>query len=374
VVAAQLALHRLYREAKAADKLLGVLGWVAGQAGNLNALGDELQALNKDPPLVAALVKAAQARKDSLEFGEHLAAAILAMEAKDHRTAGAFFDAAIDARAESAADVLQTWGVSLLRADRWAEAGAVFQRGIDEGLSEKDDPSMLHYWLSFAQEMAGQTEAALATAKAGIALAPADPRILARVPWIQYHGKQYDAAKAGYAALIKKFESDPKLRESPAAISQVRQARLSLSNIAVHEHDLPAAEEWLEQVLDDAPDDVGAQNDLGYLWADQNKHLDRALRMIRRAVESEPDNMAYLDSMGWVLYRLGDYEGAVEWLRKAAASTESPDGVILDHLADAYAKAGQAAEARATWQRALERFEKDKETDKAEATKRKLGR
>ena len=94
------------------------------------------------------------------------------------------------------------------------------------------------------------------------------------------------------------------------------------------------AEEWLEQVLDEFPDDPGAHNDLGYLWADRGVHLQRALRMTRRACQSEPDNVAYRDSYGWALFRVGKYDEAVAQLRKAAAVDE-PDGVILDHLGDA---------------------------------------
>ena len=60
-------------------------------------------------------------------------------------------------------------------------------------------------------------------------------------------------------------------------------------------------------MLDEFPDDAGAMNDLGYLWADQDKNLQRARRMIRKAVDAEPDNAAYRDSLGWVLFRLGRY-------------------------------------------------------------------
>ncbi len=77
-------------------------------------------------------------------------------------------------------------------------------------------------------------------------------------------------------------------------------------------------------------------NDLGYLWADENRHLSRAMKMIRKAVEAEPDNGAYRDSLGWVLYRLGRYEEAIAELEKAAE--RQPDGVIFDHLGDAYRK------------------------------------
>jgi tetratricopeptide (TPR) repeat protein len=146
---------------------------------------------------------------------------------------------------------------------------------------------------------------------------------------------------------------------------------LILSNIAVLKDDFAQAEEWLEQVLDEYPDDISAKNDLGYLWADQNKNLERALEMIQAAVAAEPENAAYRDSLGWVFFRLGRYDEAVVELKKAA-EVDEPDGVILEHLGDACQAAGQHDLARETWQRALEHFEKHNETDKAKRVKEKL--
>ena len=82
---------------------------------------------------------------------------------------------------------------------------------------------------------------------------------------------------------------------------------------------------------------------MGYLWADQGTHLERALKMIRTAVAAEPDNAAYRDSLGWVFYRLGRYPEAVAELEKAAA--KEPAAEVLDHLGDARLKAGQREKA-----------------------------
>ena len=100
-------------------------------------------------------------------------------------------------------------------------------------------------------------------------------------------------------------------------------------------------------MLDEFPDDVAALNDLGYIWADQNVRLQRAHRMIRQAVEEDPQNAAYRDSLGWVLYRLGRPEEALVELEKAAADGE-PDPVILDHLGDVYHATNQPQKATAS--------------------------
>ncbi len=146
-------------------------------------------------------------------------------------------------------------------------------------------------------------------------------------------------------------------------------ARLVLSNIEVLEGQMPAAEEWLEQVLDEYPGDVGALNDLGYLWADENRHLERSLRMVQQAVAAEPKNMAYRDSLGWAFYRLHRYPEAVVELQIAAA-VEKPDGVVLDHLADALFAKGDRDAAVAAWTKAVAAFDKEDEKQKSGVSRR----
>jgi tetratricopeptide (TPR) repeat protein len=371
LAASQMALVKMYREAKNADKLLKVLGWAASISGNLGLLGDEVEAVRKDKALTGAILKAAEASKAKLDYGGHLAAALLAMENKDYKLGSEFFAAAIEAKPDAAAEASLTWGVALLQGEQSAEAVKVLQRGVDDELLPAERPEF-HYWLAMALEMAGKTEEALKAARHAVSKAPADPRMHARVAWVLYHAKRYDEAKSVYTTLIKKFNRDEPTQPLSQSLAQVRQARLILSNIAVFQNNLPAAEEWLEQVLDEDPQDVQANNDLGYLWADQGKHLQRALHMIRHALAAEPKNGAYLDSLGWVMYRLGRYDAAVAELQKAVEVEEKPDGTILDHLADAYVKINQIDKAREAWQRALKNFDKDRDADKIKATQEKL--
>ena len=127
----------------------------------------------------------------------------------------------------------------------------------------------------------------------------------------------------------------------------------------------------MEQVLDEYPDDDNAMNDLGYLWADQNKNLERAKRMIEKAVAAEPDNLAYRDSLGWLLYRMGKGPEAVAALEKAASAAK-PDGVVLDHLGDAYLLVHQRDKAVETWRKAAETMRQNKEPEKAAAVEKKI--
>ncbi|HQU47311.1 MAG TPA: hypothetical protein PK867_31200, partial [Pirellulales bacterium] len=106
-------------------------------------------------------------------------------------------------------------------------------------------------------------------------------------------------------------------------------------------------------------------------WADQGKRLKTSLAMIERAVAAEPENVAYRDSLGWVLHRLGRNDEAVVELKKAA-SGESPDGVMLEHLGEACQAAGQHDAAKDAWQKALTAFEKAADPEKIARVKQKL--
>ena len=116
---------------------------------------------------------------------------------------------------------------------------------------------------------------------------------------------------------------------------------------------MPTGEKILEEMLVERPEDPSVNNDLGYLYADQGKNLDRAEGMIRIALKSEPDNVAYLDSMGWVLLKLGRVEEAQTFLEKAAAAPGGADATICEHLGDCYAKMNKPDKAKDAWKKAL---------------------
>lgn len=122
---------------------------------------------------------------------------------------------------------------------------------------------------------------------------------------------------------------------------------------AYEQNDQPEASvETFEQLLELDPDFGPALNYLGYMLADRGERLRYALDLIQRALAQEPNNAAYLDSYGWVHYRLGDYDEAISHLQRAAELDNDP--TILDHLGDAYHEVGQTERARRWWQRALE--------------------
>ena len=117
------------------------------------------------------------------------------------------------------------------------------------------------------------------------------------------------------------------------------------------------AEELFHKVLADDPKNAAALNYLGYMLADRDTRLDEALGYIRRAVALEPQNGAYLDSLGWVYYKMGNYDLAEENLRRASERM-SNDPTIQDHLGELYQKTGRLKLAAMHWERSLEEWNK----------------
>jgi tetratricopeptide (TPR) repeat protein len=97
--------------------------------------------------------------------------------------------------------------------------------------------------------------------------------------------------------------------------------------------------------------------------------LEEALTLIERAVAIDPENGAYLDSLGWVLYRLKRFAQAEEQLRRAV-SKGNPNAVVLDHLGDVLQHRGNVSEALDYWHRALKGEDDDGELDRARVEKK----
>lgn len=159
--------------------------------------------------------------------------------------------------------------------------------------------------------------------------------------------KRYDAAVDAFLAAEKLADGDARLLDHRfhfqvgAALEEAGRS--------------PEAEERLQKALRLRPDFAPALNHLGYTWADRGVNLDQALGMIRKAVEAEPDNAAYLDSLAWVLHRLGRSAEALPHMEKAAQlMADEPDSVVLDHLGDILASLKRWKEARIYWKRALD--------------------
>ena len=112
-----------------------------------------------------------------------------------------------------------------------------------------------------------------------------------------------------------------------------------LASVYERQEKIPDAEAEFKRILESNPDHAGVLNYLGYMWADRGIRLHEALEYIRKATEMDPYNGAYLDSLGWVYFKLHRLDEAEVNLKRAARLTEDP--TIFDHLGDLYIELGQ---------------------------------
>jgi Tfp pilus assembly protein PilF len=175
--------------------------------------------------------------------------------------------------------------------------------------------------------------------------------------------EQYEPAIADCLELLK---------DSTNA-GEIHEIRYTLSHVYALAKQMTKSEDQLELILKDDPADATACNDLGYLWADQNKNLPEAERLIRKALEldkkqkttgdlvtadGDRDNAAYLDSLGWVLFRRGKLAEAIEQLEKASSLDQGAnDPVVWDHLGDVFSRLNEPAKAQSAWKKATACYE-----------------
>ncbi len=152
-------------------------------------------------------------------------------------------------------------------------------------------------------------------------------------------GRKFDEE----AKILDQVEKDAATKEEKTSVWFQRGAMLE------KEKKNEASEAEFRKILEVDPDNTGALNYLGYMLADRNIKLTEAQQMITKALEQEPNNGAYLDSLGWVDFRLGKLPEAEENLRRAVALTPR-DATVHDHLGEVLMKESKVREAVGQWE------------------------
>ena len=162
----------------------------------------------------------------------------------------------------------------------------------------------------------------------------------------------YEKAK-NYTEMAKSIDAADKLSDSKEEKESIAFMRGAMYE-KMKKYD--AAETEFRKVLELNPKNASALNYLGYMLADRNTRVSDALDFIKQALELDPDNGAYLDSLGWAYYRSGDLPKAEEYLRRAI-DRFSKDPTVHDHLGDVYFKQGNLKDAIEHWQLSLKEWE-----------------
>jgi tetratricopeptide (TPR) repeat protein len=348
-----VSLASIYRKENKAPQLLEALAkGLEGKRGT-NRLDHLLAEIQDDGPLVDSLIVAAKKLqgndKEKLDFYAAYLVGRLAGRAQKMDAAVEFYTFAINIRRELQGQLSDELAKELVQAKRYAQAVDVLKKAVAEpifpgGVEGERMKLDLYVLLARARELSGKTQDALSSIRDAEKIDSDNPEIGFWEAWIYSHSHQWPEAIRRYEAMTKKYATTKEI---------VRQCLFSLSNCYVQQGDVAKGEKILEKILVERPDDPSVNNDLGYLYADQGKNLTRAESIIRIAFKSEPDNVAYIDSMGWVLFKLGRLEEAHTFLQKAVASPGGSDGTIWEHLGDCEAGLKHHDKAVEAWKKSL---------------------
>jgi tetratricopeptide (TPR) repeat protein len=162
----------------------------------------------------------------------------------------------------------------------------------------------------------------------------------------------YIALAQAYSEADRGPQAVKVLQEAQARFPQDNSIAFELGSVYDKQKKFADAEAAFRQVLAREPDNAAALNYLGYMLAERGERLDESVDYLKKAVQMEPENGSYLDSLGWAYFKSEKLELAEDHLRRAADSLKG-NSVIQDHYGDVLFKLGRLNEAIAAWTRAL---------------------
>jgi tetratricopeptide (TPR) repeat protein len=239
-----------------------------------------------------------------------------------------------------------------------------------QGLKKTQVTNHVLFHLDLAQALSyfGKAKEAIEQANKAVEKAGDDILLFTRLRRVSVFSRleRHDKAIAECKELLKKYTSP----------SDVHEIRYILSGVYTAAKDYAKAEAELARLIKAYPDEATPYNDLGYIWADRNKNLKQAEEYIRKAIDldrkqkkngtalgtdEDKDNAAYIDSLGWVLFRRGQLDAARRELEKASSLPGGDDDpVVFDHLGDVYFRLDQPERARTAWKKAVALYEVEK--------------
>jgi tetratricopeptide (TPR) repeat protein len=297
--AVQLALARLYLRDKAYDQAIAALTRLISQES------EELEAL----PLLAQAYSATGRTKEAAGVLEQLV--------------------------DYAPQFYPTLGDLYAREHQWKEAAQAYREAA--GVYTRN--SEMKRRLAWALKNSGDVAGSLSVLKEAVDSYPDDPAAYAALAEGYSDQAQYGQALGVLDQAVTKF---------PKNTTVIFQRGATLERQSRHAE----AEQAFLDVIAKDPKHAAALNYLGYMLAERGERLTESVGYIKRALEVDPDNGAYLDSLGWAYFKLNQLELAESNLRRAADQMKE-DSVVQDHFGDVLFRLGRNTEAVQAWERAL---------------------
>ena len=226
-------------------------------------------------------------------------------------------------------------------AHQWTQATGVAAEAAKA--SPKDKQVQLMYAGQLADT--GKGDEGIALANAQLKGTPEDREVQLALSNIYIRLKRYDDAEKQ----LDKADATSKGTREKLYVYYLR------AEIAEHRKDFDGAESELRKALAIDPEDPTILNYIGYMNADRGVKLNESLKQIQKAVDLDPQNYAFLDSLGWVYFKLGQYTQATLNLQKAVERS-STDPTVHDHLGQVYEKTGKLKLAVTQWERSMAEY------------------
>lgn len=332
---------------------------------------------DRSKKLLSTALAMSKTKKQTFNYNAAYILARVAQELKDLDTAQAFYRMCADqaVKLHSGQKLAQSYGglIDLLYEHKnFEESEKICKEFLD---LEDEDPRVQELKSAVLRRMIqaiakqGKAEQALKLADNYIKARKGDWFALELKAWVQREiGKVAEAAKT-YEEVLELINNDKRL-SADDKLDFSDSARYILSGVYVDLNKIDKAAEHLKSLLSRKPDDPTYNNDLGYIWADHDMNLEEAEQMIRKALEEDrkvrkkaqpdlkpeedKDNAAYLDSLGWVLFKRKKYKEALEPLLKAVQDKSGQHIEIFDHLGDVHLALGEKDKAIAAWKKGVE--------------------
>jgi tetratricopeptide (TPR) repeat protein len=203
------------------------------------------------------------------------------------------------------------------------------------------DPQFKYAWLflGFTYSETDQPDSAAIIYTKALDLFPKDPTFLAFLGYSLQEQKRFNEA---LNPLKLSIQYDPKNINAISSLAVVYESlKLYVKSDSVY-----------TEAVKQFPDNPLLLNNFSYSLSERDVRLEEALQMSQKAVAAEPDNAAYLDTIGWIYYKLGNYIEAEKYIKQAIELRES-SAVVFEHLGDVYHKLGNSEQARQYWSKAL---------------------
>jgi len=248
-------------------------------------------------------------------------------------------------------------------------------RGAINTLEEivDDEPSVAGALAQYQVE-AGLLRDAVQSYTLALAVAPTNRQIKARRILVLYDLKDFAQAAELAAEAQKQHPDDPQFPrlqasalyaggDTPKAIDVLEattaqfpkdlSSKLALVEMYQNVKRFADAEKVLRGMLAADPTNADAINFLGYMLANNNDRLDEAIRLVNQALQKDPGNGAYLDSLGWAYFKKGNLDDAEKYLTQAIAKMPK-NAEVLEHMGDLHARRSRWQQAIDVWSQALE--------------------